>query len=73
MAMPPSDMMFEVRPIIFMGMKEIRIAAGIVNAGMTELGMCHRKMKMMSETTIISSISVRLRLSIDLRISSDRS
>ncbi len=73
MAMPPSDMMFEVIPRAFMGMKEITIATGMVTMGMIALGMCHRKMRITRETMATSSITVRLRLSIDWRISSERS
>ena len=47
-AMPPSDMMFELMPIARMGMNEMRIAIGIVRIGITALGMCHRKIRITS-------------------------
>ncbi len=64
-AMPPSDMMFDVSPMAFIGMNEIMMAIGIVKTGMIALGKCHRKIRMISATMIISSISVWFRLSID--------
>ena len=73
MAIPPSDMMFEVSPIAFMGMKAMTIAMGIVKTGMMALGMCQRKIRMISETIVISSISVPFRFSMERRIRSDRS
>ena len=45
MAIPPSDMMFEVSPIIFMGMKAITTATGMVKTGTVALGACRRKTK----------------------------
>ena len=73
MAMPPSDMMFEVSPICFMGMKEMRMAIGMVMIGMAALGMCQRKMRITKATMASSSISVRLRLSMERRMRSERS
>ena len=73
MAMPPNDMMFEVKPAMRMGMNAIRMATGMVTTGMAALGKCHRKIRMISATTISSSISVCLILPIDARISSERS
>ncbi len=73
MAMPPSDMMFALTPISRMGINEITIATGMVSTGMTALGTCQRKIKITSETMISSSTSVCFRLSMERRISSDRS
>ena len=61
MAMPPSDITFELTPIIRSGMNEMTTAIGIVRIGMTALGGCHRNMSMIIETTISSSIRVDLR------------
>ena len=49
------------------------MAIGIVRTGMIALGMCHRKIRITSETMTSSSISVCFRLSIERRINSDRS
>ena len=73
MAIPPSDMMFAVTPISRIGMNEITIAMGIVRTGMMALGMCQRKIRMTTETMTSSSMSVCFRLSIERRISSERS
>ena len=43
MAMPPSDMMFDVMPISCNGMNAISTAIGIVTIGMIALGTCQRK------------------------------
>ena len=43
MAIPPSDMMLEVTPIAFIGMKAIRTVIGMVKIGIKALGMCQRK------------------------------
>ena len=72
-AIPPSDMMFDVSPIMCIGMKAITIEIGIVKTGMIALGKCHRKIRITMETMIISSISVSFRLSMERRISSERS
>ena len=56
-----------------MGMKEITMAMGIVKIGIIALGKCQRKIRMTIETMIISSISVCFRLSMERRISSERS
>ena len=73
MAMPPSDMMFEVSPIARIGMNAISTAIGMVTTGMIALGMCHRKIMITIATMIISSISVPFRFSMERRISSERS
>src|ERR1035437_10915918 len=52
-AIPPRDMMFEVSPIIFIGMNERMMAIGIVKTGITALGKCQRKMKMIIVAIII--------------------
>ena len=72
-AIPPSDMMFDVRPIIFMGMNAMITATGMVTIGMMALGMCQRKIMMTMATMINSSVSVCFKFSMDRRISSDRS
>ena len=72
-AMPPSDMMFELIPMACMGTNEISTATGMVTMGMMALGTCHRKIRITRPTTINSSVSVCFRLSMDARISSLRS
>ena len=61
-AMPPSDMMFDVSPIILIGMNAMMMAIGIVTIGMMALGTCQRKIRMTSATMISSSISVLLQV-----------
>ncbi len=73
MAIPASDMMLAVTPIIRKGMNEIRTARGMVMMGMTALGKCQRNRSTTSETVIITSTMVHFRLSIARLISSDRS
>ena len=41
--MPASDMMFEVRPMKYIGMKASSTETGIVTIGMIADGMCQRK------------------------------
>ena len=48
-------------------------ATGIVTIGIRALGMCHRKIRMISETMTSSSSSVCFRLSIDLENQLERS
>ena len=55
MAIPPSDMMLEVTPVIFMGMKAIRTVMGMVKIGIKALGICQRKIKITRLTIPISS------------------
>ena len=57
MAMPVSDMMFEVMPNSFIMMKEIRIEIGSGSVTMRMLRKCHRKMMCASVTRMISSQS----------------
>ena len=57
MAIPPSDMMLAVMPIIRKGMKESRTATGMVITGMMALGMCQRKRKTTSATVTMTSMS----------------
>ncbi len=52
MAMPDSDIKFAFRPINFMGMKARASDTGMVTIGMIEDGKCHKKIRMMIETTI---------------------
>ena len=55
------------------GMNASRTEIGIVTIGMTAEGKCQRKRRMTILTMIISSMSWRLRVSIDRLISSERS
>ena len=73
MAMPQSDMMLAVMPIIRKGMNERRMTTGMVISGMRALGMCQRKSRTTSDTVIRTSTTVDFRLSTERRISSDRS
>ncbi len=66
-------MMFELIPKIFIGMKAMITAAGMVMIGMMELGMCQRKMRMINDTMIISIKSSCSSVWIDSSISSERS
>ena len=72
-AMPPSDMMFAVTPIMRKGRNEISTAIGMVSIGIRALGMCIRKTSTTSDTVAITSISVDFRLPIARRIRSERS
>ena len=72
-AIPLSDMMSAVSPVMRNGMKASRIATGSVMTGMTALGMCQRNRKTTAETVISTSIMVEVRLSIAPRISPERS
>ncbi len=66
-------MILELTPISRMGMNASTMAIGMVRTGMMALGKCQRKIRITSATMINSSISVCLRLSIERRISSERS
>ena len=57
-AMPPSDMMFAVRCCSNIGMNARSTPTGSVRIGMSALRAWSRKTKMMTLTTIISSMSV---------------
>ena len=72
-AMPPSDMMLEVTPLSFMGIKETITAVGIVRIGIKALGRCQRNNRMMALTISSSSSSVSFNVSMERRISSERS
>ena len=72
-AIPLSDMMSAVSPVMRKGMKASRMATGSVMTGMTALGMCQRKMKTTTETVTRTSMMVDVRLSIAPRISPERS
>ena len=63
MAMPESDMMFELMPNCCIRMKEIRIETGNGNVTMRMLRKCQRKMMCASVTRMISSQSACLRVS----------
>ena len=54
-------------------MNEMMTATGMVMIGMMALGTCQRKIRMTIATMISSSISVCFRLSMERRISSERS
>src|SRR5258707_1165391 len=72
MAIPPSDMMFAVKPVACTGMKARITAIGIVKIGMMALGTCQRKIRKTMLTITSSSISVRRKVSIDRSIKSQR-
>ncbi len=72
-AMPPSDMMFEVSPIAFIGMNAMITATGMVMMGIIALGTCQRKIRMTMATMINSSVSVCFRFSMERSMRSERS
>ena len=72
-AMPAKDMMFVVTPRKYIGMNASRTATGIVAIGTIAEGMCQRKRRMTRLTISISRINSSFRLSIELRISPERS
>ncbi len=71
--MPASDMRFAFRPSRYMGRKASATLTGMVTMGMSAEGMCQRKMRMMIETTTISSMSFPLTVSMAWSMSSERS
>ena len=73
MAMPASDMRFAFRPMRYMGMKAMATETGMVTMGTIADGMCHRKMRMMIETMIISSTSLCFTVVMARLMSSERS
>ncbi len=73
MAIPASDMIFELSPIMYMGMNERRTDTGIVTIGTKAEGMCHKNRRMTELTMIISRISSCLSVAIDRSINSDLS
>ena len=73
MAMPPSDMMFDVMSNIFMQMNAMSTATGISMMTRMTLRMCNRKMSTMMLTTTASSISAPLSVSTDATMMSLRS
>ena len=58
MAIPPRDMMLAVIPMSRKGMKEMRMATGMVISGMRALGMCQRKSRITRATVTSTSMSV---------------
>src|SRR5262252_4181232 len=72
-AIPARDMMLELMPIQYMGMKASNTETGMVTIGMMAEGMCQRKSRMTKLTMIISTISSCLRVSMDRSINSERS
>ena len=73
MAIPASDMMLEVMPMKYMGMKARRTETGIVTIGMIDEGMCQRKIRITKLTMIISRSSSSLRFAMAFSIRSERS
>ena len=57
MAMPPSDMMFEVRPSQYIGRNDRRMAMGSVRIATSAERMCQRNTRQTSATTMLSSMS----------------
>ena len=66
-AIPPSDMMLAVIPIMRNGMKASSTAIGMVMMGMIALGKCHRNTMTISETVRITSTTVDFRVAIALQ------
>ena len=73
MTIPPRDMMLAVTPMSRKGMKERRMATGMVMMGMMALGMCQRNNRITRETVTSTSTRVPFMLSMDRWISSERS
>ena len=73
MAMPASDMRLAFSPMAYMGMKASATETGMVTMGMMAEGMCQRKMRMMIETMMISSMSLFFTVSMASPMSSERS
>ena len=73
MAMPLSDMMFEVIPNCFIRMNEIRIETGSGNVTIRMMRKWKRKMMCASVTRMISSVSACFSVSIVRSINSLRS
>src|SRR5215831_1648128 len=67
-AIPARDMMLELMPIQYIGMKARSTETGIVTIGMMAEGMCQRKSRMTKLTMIISTISSCLSVSMDRSI-----
>ncbi len=73
MAMPARLMRLAFWPMPYMGMKARATDTGMVMMGTMADGTCHKKMRMMIETTIISSMSLCFTVLMALWISSERS
>jgi len=73
MAMPARDMMLMLTPARDSGMNASKMATGIVTTGMTALGKCQRKTKMIRTTVTITSMTVIRALEIERRMRSERS
>ncbi len=73
MAMPPSDMMFEVRFIHHIGMNERMIAIGRVMIATNAERTCQRKTTQTRATTMLSSINFSRSVEIARLIKSLRS
>ena len=72
-AIPPSDMMFAVNPICFMGMKASTTAMGRSSAGTRVERKWRRNRRITRVTTISSSMRVCLRVCTESSMSPDRS
>ena len=72
-AMPASDMTFEVRPRKYIGTKASSTETGMVMIGTMADGMCHRKSRMTALTITISSPSACRSVSMARRIRRERS
>ena len=72
-AIPPSDMMFALRPNRRNGTNATRTAIGIVTIGTSALGTCQRNIMITTTTTAPISSSADLSVSIDRSTSCDRS
>ena len=73
MAMPPSDMMFAVRCIAANGMNESSTAVGSMMMATSALRRCQRKTTQTRLTMMLSSISFPRSVSMERRISCERS
>ncbi len=71
--MPDRLMMLEVMPMKYIGMNASATEIGMVTIGTSADGICQRKNKITMLTMIISSNRSCFRLSMDLRINSERS
>ncbi len=72
-AMPPSDMMSAPTPTIRIAMKAIRMPSGRVRMATRADRACSRKTMQTRATMMLSSVSVRSRVSIARAIRSERS
>ena len=73
MAIPDRDMMLDVSPEAYIGMKEMITAIGMVTIGIAALGRCRRNNRITKLTMINSSPSVWISVSMERWIRSERS